>query len=143
MHSYMSTDNNRKRRAKYQRCQGQKRRKDPFLSKLGACSTSGKRKENLMIYFFFTSIKNLQTKLHSTLLTENLTTLRGRCHWVQNSMTTPWHHKKRRRLTYELRKENYKTWEKEAKRTTLCLKLDIRWKMPAKNNRQDVCWIYE
>ena len=56
--------------------------------------------------FFYIPIKIYNTNLLVTLLTEYLTTLRGRCHWVQNAMTTPWHHKKLRRLTYGLQKEN-------------------------------------
>ena len=59
-----------------------------------------------VIFHFYISIKTYNTNLLVTLHTEYLTTLRGRCHWVQNAMTTPWHHKKQKRLTYELQKEN-------------------------------------
>ena len=43
--------------------------------------------------FFYNPIKIYNTNLLLTLLTEYLTTLQGRCHWVQNDMTTPWYHK--------------------------------------------------
>ena len=60
--------------------------------------------------FFYIPIKIYNADLLYTLLTEYLTTLQGRCHWVQNTMTSPWHHKKLRRFTYELQKEKkYKT----------------------------------
>ena len=60
-------------------------------------------------FFFYMPIKIYNTDLLVTLLTEYLTTLQGRCHWVQNAMTTPWHHKKLRRFTYELQKKKFKT----------------------------------
>ena len=59
----------------------------------------------ICIFFFYIPIKIYNTDLLVTLLTEYLTTLQGRCHWVQNTMTTPWHHKKLRRFTYELQKK--------------------------------------
>ena len=77
-------------------------------------------------FFFYMPIKIYNTDLLVTLLTEYLTTLQGRCHRVQNAMTTPWHHKELRRFTYELQKKKNSRHEKEAKNTTLCLKLDIR-----------------
>ena len=62
-------------------------------------------------------MKIYNTDLLVTLLTEYLTTLQGRCHWVQNTMTTPWHHKKLRRFTYELKKEKKIQDMKEKQRT--------------------------
>ena len=43
--------------------------------------------------FFFIPMKIYNANLLVTLLAECLTTLRGRCHWMQNTMTTSWHHK--------------------------------------------------
>ena len=58
-------------------------------------------------------IKIYNTDLLVTLLTEYLTTLQGRYHWVQNAMTTPWHHKKLRRFTYELQKKKIQDMKKK------------------------------
>ena len=64
---------------------------------------------------FSIPIRIYNTNLLVTMLTEYLTTLNGRCHLVQNTMTVPWHHEKLRRFTNELRKENRTRHEKRSK----------------------------
>ena len=75
--------------------------------------------KSVFFFSFYIPVKVYKTDLLVTLLTEYLTTLQGRCHWVQNTMTTPWHHKKLRRFTYELQKKKKSRHEKEANNTTL------------------------
>ena len=75
-------------------------------------------KSYILLPFFYIPIKIYNTDLLVTLLTEYLTTLQGRCHWVQNTMTTPWHHKKLRRFTYELQKKK-KIQDMKKKQRTL------------------------